>query len=94
MGLFFLIFNLLVLDLSYETQKVIVSWLLVLKKVLLQILKLLRQCIHLGVTHLIIESGCQFVVDKLLVEDFDSDLDNLLANIREWMENSLIATLS
>lgn len=86
MGLFFQIFSLLVLDLSYETQKVIVLWMLVSRKVLLRILKLLQQCIHLGITHLIIESDFQFVVDTLLAEDFDSDLDNLLANIREWMQ--------
>lgn len=33
------------------------------------ILKGLQQCIHLGITHLVIESDCQVVVNKLQNED-------------------------
>lgn len=40
---------------------------------------------HIGFSHLIIENDCQFIVDKLLSEDFCSDLDNLLVDIKEWM---------
>lgn len=51
----------------------------------LAILWSLQQYIHLGLTHLIIESDYQFVVNKLLVGDFDLNLGIQFVDIREWM---------
>lgn len=53
------------------------------------ILWILQQYIHLSLTHLIIESDYQFVEDKLLAGDFDSELGILFIDIREWMEKFL-----
>lgn len=50
------------------------------------ILRRLQQCMHMGISHLIIESNCQFVVDKIRGEDHCSHFGNLLSNIKEWME--------
>lgn len=51
----------------------------------LTILRGLQQCMHMGISCLIIESDCQFVMDKLEFDDFCSDFGNLLVNIKEWI---------
>lgn len=52
------------------------------------ILRGLQLCMHLGLSHLIIESDCKIVVDSILQrEDSMSEIGNLIYDIKEWMGN-------
>lgn len=42
---------------------------------------------HLGISHLIIESDCQVIINQILQNGIQTlDIGNLVLDIREWME--------
>lgn len=49
------------------------------------ILQGLQQCMHMEISHILIESDCQYVVNQILNEEFSSKLGNLLYDIKDWM---------